>query len=128
MTNVIAFRSRVWLGALILVLASAAYGALCLWFFVHQHGFQFGDMRSPRVSPQSVGLTGFAPVAITTEDGELLDAWWAPPPAPGRGAVLFLHGTPSTLADTVWRLREPPESGCGVMAIAYRGQVASSRE
>ena len=126
MTNVIAFRSRVWLGALILVLASAAYGALCLWFFVHQHGFQFGDMRSPRISPQSVGLTGFAPVDITTEDGELLDAWWAPPPEPGRGVVLFLHGTPSTLADTVWRLPDLQKSGFGVMAIDYRGYGAST--
>ncbi len=30
--------------------------ACCRWFFVHQHEFQFGDQRAPRVSPQSVGL------------------------------------------------------------------------
>ncbi len=109
-----------------LSLASAAYVWLCLWFVAHQHGFQFGDMRSPRVTPQSVGLTGFAAVEVRTEDGELLDAWWAPPPLPGRGVVLFLHGTPGTLADTVWRLPDLQKSGLGVMAIDYRGYGAST--
>ena len=109
-----------------LSLALAAYGAVCLWFVAHQHEFQFGDNRRPRVSPQSVGLTGFAAVDIRTEDGELLDAWWAPPPEPGRGIVLFLHGTPGTLADTVWRLPDLQQSGFGVMAIAYRGYGAST--
>jgi len=117
----------IWLWTLIpLLLASAGYGALCLWFVAHQGEFQFGDVHSPRVSPQSVGLTGFAAVEIRTEDGEVLDAWWAPPPAPGRGVVLFLHGTPSTLADTVWRLPDLQKSGFGVMAIDYRGYGAST--
>ena len=117
----------IWLWALIpLLLTSAGYGALCLWFVAHQGEFQFGDVHSPRVSPQSVGLTGFATVEIRTEDGEVLDAWWAPPPAPGRGVVLFLHGTPSTLADTVWRLPDLQKSGFGAMAIDYRGYGAST--
>ena len=123
----IAFRSRLWLGLLVpLLLAATAYGALCLWFVQHQQEFQFGDNRRPRVSPQSVGLTGFAAVDVRTEDGEVLDAWWAPPPEPGRGVVLFLHGTPSTLADTVWRLPDLQKSGFGAMAIDYRGYGAST--
>jgi len=35
--------------------------------------------------------------------------------------VLFLHGTPSTLRDTVWRLPNLRKSGLGLMAIDYRG-------
>jgi len=70
------------------MLASAGYGALCLWFFVHQHEFQFGDQRGPRVSPQSVGLTGFAAVDIMTEDGERLDAWWSPLRSPARDRLV----------------------------------------
>src|SRR6266568_87382 len=129
MTEVLAshrptWRTRVWLAGLILLLLASAYGALCLWFVAHD--FQFGDQRRPRVSPESVGLVGFVAVEITTEDGELLDAWWTPPPEPGRGVVLFLHGTPSTLADTVWRLPDLQKSGFGVMAIDYRGYGAST--
>jgi len=62
---------------------------------------------------------------ITTEDGEHLDAWWVPPP-PGRGAVMFLHGTPGSLADTIWRLPDLQHSGFGVLAIDYRGYGAST--
>jgi fermentation-respiration switch protein FrsA (DUF1100 family) len=108
------------------VLLASAYAALCLWFVVHQRDFQFGDNSAPRISPQSVGLTGVIAVDVRTEDGEGLDAWWAPPPEPGRGVVLFLHGTPSTLADTVWRLPDLQRSGFGVMAIDYRGYGAST--
>jgi fermentation-respiration switch protein FrsA (DUF1100 family) len=120
-------KTRLWLWALIpLLVAAGAYGALCLWFVVHQREFQFGDNRAPRVSPQSVGLGGFAAVDVRTEDGEVLDAWWLPPPEPGRGVVLFLHGTPSTLADTVWRLPDLQQSRFGVMAFDYRGYGAST--
>ncbi len=120
-------KTRFWLWALVpVLLAAGAYGALCLWFVAHQREFQFGDNRAPRVSPQSVGLTGFAAVEIRTADGQVLDAWWAPPPEPGRGVVLFLHGTPSTLADTVWRLPDLQQSGFGVMAFDYRGYGAST--
>jgi uncharacterized protein len=120
-------KTRHWLWLVVpLLLAAAAYGALCLWFVAHQQEFQFGDVHSPRVSPQSVGLSGFAAVDIRTEDGEVLDAWWAPPPEPGRGVVLFLHGTPSTLAATVWRLPDLQKSGFGVMEIDYRGYGAST--
>jgi uncharacterized protein len=52
-------------------------------------------------------------------------AWWAPPPD-GAGVVLFLHGTPSTLPDTVWRLPDLRNSGLGVMAIDYRGYGSST--
>ena len=120
-------RTRFWLRLVIpLLLAAAAYGALCLWFVAHQREFQFGDNSHPRIRPESVGLTGFAAVDIATQDGELLDAWWAPPPELGRGIALFLHGTPSTLADTVWRLPDFQKSGLGAMAFDYRGYGAST--
>lgn len=71
-------------------------------------------------SPEAAGLEGFAEVCIATEDGERVVAWWAPPRS-GGGVVLFFHGTPSTLSDTVWRLPDLQKSGLGVMAIDYRG-------
>ena len=35
-------------------------------------------------------------MSISTEDGERIIGWWAPPRNRG-GVVLYLHGTPSTL-------------------------------
>ena len=64
-------------------------------------------------------------LAVPTADGERILAWWAAP-SPGGGVVLFLHGTPSTLPDTVWRPPDLRKSGLGVMAIDYRGYGGST--
>jgi uncharacterized protein len=111
------------------VLVAATLVALCylyvaFWFVVHQREFQYtrGDTSG---SPEAVGLEGFAEVSISTEDGEHIVAWWAPPPD-RAGVVLFFHGTPSTLPDTVWHLPDLRNSGLGVMAIDYRGYGSST--
>ena len=39
---------------------------------------------------------------------------------------MFLHGTPGSLADTIWRLPDLQHSGFGVLAIDYRGYGAST--
>jgi fermentation-respiration switch protein FrsA (DUF1100 family) len=111
--------------AVLLALPAVGYLYLCAWFAVHQRDFQY-TLGGGRVTPAAVGLQDFADIDITTGDGERIDAWWAPPPASGGGAVLFLHGTPGTLADTVWRLSELKNSGLGVLAIDYRGYGGST--
>ena len=107
-----------------MVLAAAALVAFCylylaLWFVVHQREFQY-TRGGTSGSPEAAGLEGFAEISIATEDGEHIVGWWAPPPD-RAGVVLYLHGTPSTLPDTVWRLPDLRNSGLGVMAIDYRG-------
>lgn len=79
-------------------------------------------------TPQSVGLVGFRDVTVTTQDGQRLDAWWTPPPLPGRGVVLFLHGNPGTLGNTAPRLASLQRAGLGAMAIDYRGFGRSTGE
>jgi uncharacterized protein len=119
------FSRKRWL-AIIAVPTLVAFGYLwvILWFAAHQRDFQYTPGGS-RVAPETVGLDGFAAVEIPTEDGERILAWWAVP-SPGGGVVLFLHGTPSTLPDTVWRLPDLRKSGLGVMAIDYRGYGGST--
>jgi uncharacterized protein len=77
-------------------------------------------------TPQAAGLVGFADVAVTTADGQRLDAWWAPPLVKGHGVVLFLHGTPGMLDGTASRLADLREAGLGAMAIDYRGYGRST--
>ena len=106
--------------------ALGAFGYLwvILWFAARQRDFEYSPGGS-LVAPETVGLDGFAAVEIPTEDGERIVAWWAAPSSVG-GVVLFLHGTPSTLPDTVWRLPDLRKSGLGVMAIDYRGYGGST--
>src|SRR5204862_439295 len=43
-----------------------------------------------------------------------------------RGVVLFLHGTPGTVPDQVWRLDQLKQSGLGILAIDWRGYGGST--
>ena len=105
-------------------IAVFGYLWLCLWFAAHQRDFQYTPGGS-RVTPEAAGIEGFTTAEITTEDGERIVAWWSPP-SQGGGIVLFLHGTPGTLRDTVWRLPDLRKSGLGVMAIDWRGYGGST--
>jgi hypothetical protein len=95
--------ARWWLVVLVAAaLAAFYYLYLGFWFVVHQREFQYSQ-GGKNGSPEAVGLADFAAVPISTEDGERIVGWWAPPSGRG-GVVLLLHGTPSTLLDTVRRL------------------------
>jgi len=120
--RIIAKGWRVAWGAM--VLAFLCYFCLVFWFLVHQREFQYTP-GGESGSPEPVGLEGFTEIYVTTEDDERIAAWWAPPRL-ADGVVLFFHGTPSTLRDTVWRLPDLRRTGLGVMAIDYRGYGSST--
>jgi fermentation-respiration switch protein FrsA (DUF1100 family) len=109
-----------------LLLVGLLYLYLCLTFVLHQREYQYtpGGTRS---TPEAAAAAGFTEVKVATEDGERLDGWWRPPPS-GRGVVLFLHGTPGTLPDQVWRLAQLQQSGLGILAIDWRGYGGSTGE
>jgi hypothetical protein len=109
----------------LLVLPLLAYAGLCGWYWVHQRAVVFAP-GGLDVTPEQAGLAGFSVVQLRTEDGERLVGWWLPPPRPQAGVVLFLHGTPGTLRDTVWRLPALQQAGFGVLAIDYRGYGGST--
>jgi pimeloyl-ACP methyl ester carboxylesterase len=121
------FIPKWWLAMLrVPTFAGFGYLWLILWFAAHQRDFQY-TLGGSRVAPGTVGLDGFAAVEIPTEDGERIVAWWGAPPS-GGGVVLFLHGTPSTLPDTVWRLPDLRKSGLEVMAIDYGSSTCTPSE
>ena len=91
---------------------------------LHQREFQYALGGTPS-TPQAAAAAGFAEVKIATEDGERLDGWWLPPPV-GQGVILFLHGTPGTLPDHVWRFFQLQKSGLGILAIDWRGYGGST--
>src|SRR5947207_708549 len=79
------------------------YLYLCVTYAIHQREYQY-TLGGTRSTPETAAAAGFTEVKIATADGERLDGWWRPPPAAERGVVLFLHGTPGTVPDQVWRL------------------------
>src|SRR5438105_13627619 len=101
------------------------YLYLCVTYAIHQREYQY-TLGGTRSTPEAAAAAGFAEVKIATADGERLDGWWRPPPAAERGVVLFLHGTPGTVPDQVWRLDQLKQSGLGILAIDWRGYGGST--
>jgi uncharacterized protein len=107
-----------------LVFCAVAYLGVCVWFAVNQRELLYTP-GGRVLTPAQAGVPWLTDVAISTADGERLDAWWAAPTS-GRGVVIFFHGTPGTLADSAWTLADLAQAGLGVLAIDYRGYGASS--
>jgi fermentation-respiration switch protein FrsA (DUF1100 family) len=101
------------------------YLYLCVTYAIHQREYQY-TLGGTRSTPETAAAAGFTEVKIATADGERLDGWWRPPPAAERGVVLFLHGTPGTVPDQVWRLDQLKQSGLGILAIDWRGYGGST--
>jgi len=101
------------------------YLYLCVTYAIHQREYQY-TLGGTRSTPEAAAAAGFIEVKIATADGERLDGWWRPPPAAERGVVLFLHGTPGTVPDQVWRLDQLKHSGLGILAIDWRGYGGST--
>jgi hypothetical protein len=101
------------------------YLYLCVTYALHQREYQY-TLGGTRSTPEAAAAAGFTEVKIATEDGERLDGWWRPSLAPGRGAVLFLHGTPGSVPEQVWRLDQLKHSGLAILAIDWRGYGGST--
>jgi len=101
------------------------YLYLCVTYAIHQREYQY-TLGGTRSTPEAAAAAGFTEVKIATAEGERLDGWWRPPPAAERGVVLFLHGTPGTVPDQVWRLDQLKQSGLGILAIDWRGYGGST--
>jgi alpha-beta hydrolase superfamily lysophospholipase len=100
------------------------YIAACALFWAYEPLFVFAQVQRPAIAPASLGLDGFAQIAVTAEDGARLYGWWRPPD-PGRGAVVFLTGSGVSLADYAALLGDLGAHGFGIGAVDYRGNGAS---
>jgi hypothetical protein len=107
-----------------LFMAGLLYLYMCVTFVLHQREYQY-TLGGTRSTPEAAAAAGFTEVKIATEDGARLDGWWRPP-SDGQGVVLFLHGTPGTVPDQVWRLGQLQKTGLGILAIDWRGYGGST--
>ena len=68
----------------------------------------------------------YSDVAIETEDGERLHAWWVPAASSPAAHVLFLHGNAGNLGDRAPHMELLAAAGLDVLAFDYRGYGRSS--
>ncbi|QJQ95110.1 MULTISPECIES: alpha/beta hydrolase [Halomonadaceae] len=75
--------------------------------------------REHVATPAEIGLA-WESVALETEDGLMLDAWWVPAAEP-RGTLLFLHGNAGNISHRLASLAHFNRLGLSVLILDYRG-------
>lgn len=71
-------------------------------------------------TPAEIGATDYQVVQLTTVDGLVLTAWYAPA-RDGRATIVYLHGNAGNIAGRVPKLRPFRAAGYGVLLVGYRG-------
>ncbi|MEZ4386107.1 MAG: alpha/beta hydrolase [Candidatus Krumholzibacteriia bacterium] len=117
-----------WLVGLFVV--SAVYVAVSLVFAARQDVLFFQPKRTLAATPTEAGLA-YEDVAIVSEPGVELHAWWLPRAAgaDGPGAaftLLYLHGANTNLGDRVDALTFWHGLGFAILALDYRGYGRST--
>jgi len=79
----------------------------------------------PAMTAAAVGLARGQDVFIETDDAERLHAWYVPP-RDGRPLILYFHGNGGSLAGRAERFGALTATGCGLLAVEYRGYPGST--
>jgi fermentation-respiration switch protein FrsA (DUF1100 family) len=99
--------------------AIALYAALAGSLYLFQRKLLYvPDVSRPdKTEP---GIPALQELALTTQDGLRLLAWYVPPPA-GRPVIVYFHGNAGHLGSRKNRLAIFHEAGFGALFLEYRG-------
>ncbi|MCG6657583.1 alpha/beta hydrolase [Halomonas campisalis] len=106
-------RWLLWIAVVYLLVVSLAWA------------FQERLLYLPHVGREHVGTPAdrglpWEEVALETEDGLTLDAWWVPA-QPARGSLLFFHGNAGNISHRLDSIRQFHRLGLSVLILDYRG-------
>lgn len=99
---------------------------LLIVLYTQQRRFLF---PAPNIylSPEAMGVPNMVEVELDTDVGQLT-AWWSPPRAGCRSAVMVFHGNGSAVFSNVDVFRDLMGAGYGVWSAAYPGYPGSAGE
>lgn len=112
------------------VAAKAMAGLVVLYLLIMAgaRAIERGLMYFPdpqRTAPAAAGLAGVEEIAIESEDGASVLAWWGRS-QPGNPTLLYFHGNAGSLEQRSERIRKYMARGYGVFMMAYRGFSGST--
>ena len=107
----------------VLFIAVGVYVGFCLLLYLNQSRFVYVPETDIRQTPDDRGL-GYDEVALRTEDGVKLGAWFVPAEHK-RGTVLFCHGNAGNMSDRLDTVEIFHELGLNVFIFDYRGYGGS---
>lgn len=103
-----------WLGTVVVV-----YGGLLAGLYLFQRQLLYHPSTGMPDRAEA-GVTDMRAVALTTEDGFNLLAWYKPP-APGRRLLIYLHGNAGHIGHRGWKARHYLDAGHGMLLVSWRG-------
>ena len=103
----------------VLFIAVGVYVGFCLLLYLNQSRFVYVPETEIRQTPDDRGL-GYDEVALKTEDGVKLSAWFVPAEHE-RGTVLFCHGNAGNMSDRLDITEIFHGLGLDVLLFDYRG-------
>jgi len=109
--------------AFVLVLGYAALAG-CVYLVQESLVYFPHTAREHATTPAAHGLP-YEDVAIRTEDGEMLHAWWIPA-ADARGTVLHFHGNAGNISHRIDYARMFRGLGYNTLLVDYRGYGKST--
>ena len=74
-----------------------------------------------RSTPAEAGVPELAPVALATDDGLSLLAWYAPPRAARAPSLVYFHGNAGHIGMRGFKVKAYLNAGLGVLLTTWRG-------
>jgi uncharacterized protein len=110
----------------LIVIIALCYGALVGFVYFTQGSLIYfpNVAREHIATPAAAGLP-YEEVAIRTQDGETLSAWWVPAQN-ARGAALVFHGNAGNISHRIDYARMFRSLGYSTLLVDYRGYGKST--
>jgi len=112
-------RSRLARGRRLIVIAIAAYAAVCLCVGMLQTKLIYFPSQEYDWTPADVALI-FEDLTLITRDGVAIAAWYIPHPE-AKGTILFCHGNAGNMSHRVGDAKVLHDLGYNFLIFDYRG-------
>ncbi|MBL8706608.1 MAG: alpha/beta hydrolase [Rhodospirillales bacterium] len=103
-----------------LVTGLVVYGGLLAGLYVFQRQLLYHPSATVPDRARA-GVADMRAVALRTEDGLDLLAWYKPPAAPGGRLVILFHGNAGNIGHRAHKARRFLDAGFGVLLVSWRG-------
>lgn len=109
----------------LILIAIAAYAALCALMYVAQRSLMYFPDRT-RTAPSDAGLPEAKEETLSTADGERIVVWHIAPRDEKQPVILYFHGNGGALNLRAERFARLASQGFGVIGVSYRGYGGST--
>lgn len=99
---------------------AAVYIGICGFMFVAQRRFLYAPDTTPPDAVAS-GVPDMERLALATEDGLEVLAWYRPPADDDMPVLAYFHGNAGHIGDRAFKMRPLMDAGIGALLLSYRG-------